>query len=151
MYQWKPTNAEATLEIHQTKESKNTENVEETRKQTDGTYQYSGFRQREDINSHAFNPYNITLDTIGDKRQVTLWYDFDLPDPDAYPTYIDVGFMTVKLNDSLVHVIQTSSLPSGTELVYEIKPLFLIDIPNNRRLIPYTGGRKTRTIPSVSI
>ena len=73
----------------------------------DGTYRYGGFRQREDMKlSYAFNPYNITLDTVGGKRKVTVWYDFDWPDPkEAHPTYIDVGPMTVKLNDSLVHVI----------------------------------------------
>ena len=56
--------------------------------------------------SYAFNPYNITMDRVGDNRKVTLWYDFNWPDPkDAYPTNITLGPMTVKLNDSLVHVI----------------------------------------------
>ena len=73
----------------------------------DGTYRYSGFRQREDMKlSYAFNPYNITLDTKENKRQITLWYDFTWPEPqNAYPTYIDVGPMTLKLNDSLVYVV----------------------------------------------
>ena len=100
-----------TLKLHSRYIKRKSPKIQNTLKKLenkpDGTYRYSGFRQREDMKlSYAFNPYNITLDTIGDKRQVTLWYDFDWPDPeDAYPTYIDVGFMTVKLNDSLVHVI----------------------------------------------
>lgn len=100
-----------TLKLHsryiKRKSPKIQETLRELEHKPDGTYRYSGFRQREDMKlSYAFNPYNITLDTVEKKRRVTLWYDFDWPDPkEAYPTYIDVGAMTVKLNDSLVHVI----------------------------------------------
>ena len=100
-----------TLKLHsryiKRKSPKIQETLQKLEHKQDGTYRYSGFRQREDMKlSYAFNPYNITLDTVGEQRKVTLWYDFDWPDPeDAYPTYINLGPMTVKLNDSLVHVI----------------------------------------------
>ena len=56
------------------------ETMQELENKPDGTYGYSGFRQREDMKlSYAFNPYNITFDTVGEQRKVTLWYDFDWP------------------------------------------------------------------------
>mgnify|MGYP001130309396 FL=1 len=100
-----------TLHLHsryiRAKSPKIQQSLKELKHKPDGTYRYGGFRQREDMKlSYAFNPYNITLDTIGDKRTVTVWYDFTWPEPkDAYPTYINVGPMSLKLNDSLVHVI----------------------------------------------
>lgn len=100
-----------TLKLHSRYIKRQSPKIQKTLKQLehkpDGTYRYSGFRQREDMKlSYAFNPYNITIDTVREQRKITLWYDFDWPDPqDAHPTYIDVGSMTVKLNDSLVHVI----------------------------------------------
>ena len=100
-----------TLHLHsryiRAKSPKIQQSLKELQHKSDGTYRYGGFRQREDMKlSYAFNPYNITLDTIGERRTVTIWYDFTWPEPkDAYPTYIDVGPMSLKLNDSLVHVI----------------------------------------------
>jgi len=100
-----------TLHLHSRYIKRKSPKIQKTLKELehkpDGTYRYSGFRQREDMKlSYAFNPYNITLDTVGERREVTLWYAFDWPDiEDAYPTYINLGPMTVKLNDSLVHVI----------------------------------------------
>ena len=81
-----------TLKLHSRYIKRQSPKIQETLKKLenkpDGTYRYSGFRQREDMKlSYAFNPYNITFDTVGEQRKVTLWYD-DLPDPeDAYPTY----------------------------------------------------------------
>lgn len=100
-----------TLHLHSRYIKHNSPKIKETLKglehKADGTYRYGGFRQREDMKlSYAFNPYNITLDTKENKRQVTLWYEFTWPEPqNAHPTYIDVGPMTVKINDGLVHVI----------------------------------------------
>ena len=100
-----------TLKLHSRYIRKKSPKIQKTLKELqhkpDGTYRYDGFRQREDLKlSYAFNPYNITIDTIREQRKITLWYDFSWPEPkDAYPTYIDVGPMSLKLNDSLVHVI----------------------------------------------
>ena len=83
------------------------ETVSILKHQTDGTYRYSGFKQREDWKlSMAFNPYNITTETIQGDRHITLWYDFTWPEPpEAYDTVIPVGTMKIRLNDGLVHVI----------------------------------------------
>ena len=77
------------------------------RDRPDGTYPFGGFRQAEDWKlSMAFNPYNVTINTSGTTRMVTVWYEFDWPEPeDAYDTVIPIGPMNIRLNDGLVHVI----------------------------------------------
>lgn len=100
-----------TLHLHSRYIRKNSPKVRETmsvlQHKKDGTYRNNGFRQREDWRlSMAFNPYNVTTETIQGQRHVTLWYDFTWPDPSvAYDTVIPVGPMNIRLNDGLVRVI----------------------------------------------